>query len=148
MQFFRYDGIKEKLRTRTLTDREALPYLLSMFGFIAVAVVFPLTLGSHLWDRINQGGTILLAILGLLYAYSQNGGANGRDLALKYIVLGEIVVARCSVFSVPVGLVVIWLGNQLSLRDQTMGWYDTVLWLIFQVVAYQRLGRHIADTRG
>jgi len=43
---------------------------------------------------------------------------------------------------------VIWLGNQLSLRDQTMGWYDTVLWLIFQVVAYQRLGRHIADTRG
>ena len=148
MQFFRYDGVKEKLRTRTLTDQEALPYLLSMFGFIAVAVVFPLTLGSHLWDRINQGGTILLAILGLLYAYSQNGGANGRDLALKYIVLGEIVVARCSVLSIPVGLAVIWLGNQLGLRDQSMGWYDTVLWLIFQVVAYQRLGRHIADTRG
>ena len=131
-----------------MSDREALPYLLSMFAFIAVAVVFPLTLGTHLWDRINQVGTILLAILGLLYAYSQNGGANGRDLALKYIVLGEIVVARCSVFSIPVGLVLLWLGNQIGLRDQPMGWYDTTLWLIFQVVAYQRLGRHIADTRG
>jgi hypothetical protein len=28
-----------------------------------------------------------------------------------------------------------------------LGWYDTILWLVFQVVAYQRLGRHIADTR-
>ena len=130
-----------------MSDREALPYLLSMFAFIAVAVVFPLTLGTHLWDRINQGGTILLAILGLLYAYRQNGGANGHDLALKYIVLGEIVVARCSVFSIPVGLVLLWLGNQIGLRDQSMGWYDTTLWLIFQVVAYLRLGRHIADTR-
>ena len=130
-----------------MSDREALPYLLSMFAFIAVAVVFPLTLGTHLWDRINQGGTILLAILGLLYAYRQNGGANGNDLALKYIVLGEIVVARCSVFSIPVGLVLLWLGNQIGLRDQSMGWYDTTLWLMFQVVAYLRLGRHIADTR-
>ena len=147
MQFFRYGAVKEKLRTSSMSDREALPYLLSMFAFIAVAVVFPLTLGTHLWDRINQGGTILLAILGLLYAYSQNGGANGRDLALKYIVLGEIVVARCSVFSIPVGLVLLWLGNQIGLRDQSMGWYDTTLWLIFQVVAYLRLGRHIADTR-
>ena len=148
MQFFRYDGIKEKLRTRTLTEREALPYLLSMFAFAASAVVFPVPLGSNLWDRINQGGTILLAILGLLYAYRQNGGANGHDLALKYIVLGEIVVARCFAISIPLGIALIWLGTQLGLRDRTMGWYDTVLWLIFQVVAYQRLGRHIADTRG
>ena len=148
MQFFRYSAVKEKLRTRTLTDGEALPYLLSMFGFIAVAVVFPLTVGSHLWDRVNQGGTILLAILGLLYAYRQNGGATGHDLALKYIVLGEIVVARYFIVCVPLGIALVWLGTQLGLRDRTMGWYDTSLWLVFQIVAYQRLGRHIADTRG
>ena len=148
MQFFRYDGIKEKLRTRTLTEREALPYLISMFAFAASAVVFPVPLGSNLWDRINQGGTILLAILGLLYSYRQNGGANGHDLALKYIVLGEIVVARCFAVSIPLGIALIWLGTEFGLRDRTMGWYDTSLWLLFQVVAYQRLGRHIADTRG
>lgn len=147
MQFFRFDGIKEKLRTRTLTEREALPYLISMFAFAASAVVFPVPLGSDLWDRINQGGTVLLAILGLLYAYRRNGGAHGHDLALKYIVLGEIVVARCFIVSIPVGIALVWLGTQFGLRDRTMGWYDTSLWLLFQVVAYQRLGRHIADTR-
>ena len=147
MQFFRYNAVKEKLRTRTLTDREALPYLLSMFVFAASAVVFPVPLGSDQWDRINQGGTILLAILGLLYSYRQNGGAHGHDLALKYIVLGEIAVARCFAVSIPLGIALIWLGTQLGLRDRTMGWYDTSLWLLFQVVAYQRLGRHIADTR-
>jgi len=147
MQFFRYNAVKEKLRTRTLTDREALPYLLSMFVFAASAVVFPVPLGSDLWDRINQGGTILLAILGLLYAYRQNGRAHGHDLALKYIVLGEIAVARCFAVSIPLGIALVWLGTQLGLRDRTMGWYDTSLWLLFQVVAYQRLGRHIADTR-
>ena len=147
MQAFRYNAVKEKLRTRTLTDREALPYLLSMFVFAASAVVFPVPLGSDLWDRINQGGTILLAILGLLYSYRQNGGAHGHDLALKYIVLGEIAVARCFAVSIPLGIALIWLGTQLGLRDRTMGWYDTSLWLLFQVVAYQRLGRHIADTR-
>ena len=147
MQFFPYEPVKEKLRTRTLTDREALPYLLSMFAFAASAVVFPVPLGSDLWDRINQGGTILLAVFGLLYSYRKNGGANGHDLALKYIVLGEIVVARCFALSIPVGIALIWLGNQLGLRDHLMGWYDTVLWLVLQIVAYQRLGRHIADTR-
>ena len=147
MEFFRYRAVKEKLRTRTLTEREALPYLLSMFVFAASAVVFPIPLGSDLWDRINQGGTILLAILGLFYAYRQNDGAHGHDLALKYIVLGEIVVARCFAVSIPLGIALVWLGTQLGLRDRTMGWYDTTLWLAFQVVAYQRLGRHIADTR-
>jgi len=46
-----------------------------------------------------------------------------------------------------VGILLIWLGNQFGLRDRTLGWYDTILWLVFQVLAYQRLGRHIADTR-
>ncbi len=148
MSLFRYDPLKEKLRSRSLTDQEALPYLLSMFGFAAAAVVFPFPLGSDWVDRINQGGTILLAVLGLLYAYRQNGGPNGHDLALKYIVLGEVVVMRCTLAAIPAGILLIWLGNQFGLRDRTLGWYDTILWLVFQVVAYQRLGRHIADTRG
>lgn len=147
MSLFRYDPLKEKLQSRTLTEREALPYLLSMFGFAAAAVVFPFPLGSGLVDRINQGGTILLAVLGLLYAYRQNGGPNGHDLALKYIVLGEIVVMRCTLAAIPIGFLLIWLGNQFGLRDRTLGWYDTIFWLVFQLVAYQRLGRHIADTR-
>ena len=148
MQFLRYEAVKEKLRTRTLTDREALPYLLSMFAFAAAAVVFPVPLGNSLWDHINQGGTVLLAVLGLIHSYCQNGGANGHDLALKYIVLGEVVVMRCTLVAIPTGILLIWLGNQLGLRDRPLGWYDTTLWLIFQVIAYQRLGRHIADTRG
>ena len=147
VSLFRYDPLKEKLRSRSLTDREALPYLLSMFGFAAAAVVFPFPLGSEWVDRINQGGTILLAVLGLLYSYRQNGGAKGHDLALKYIVLGEVVVMRCTLAAIPAGILLIWLGNQLGLRDRTLGWYDTLLWLLFQVVAYQRLGRQIADTR-
>ena len=148
MSLFRYDPLKEKLRSRTLTDREALPYLLSMFGFAAAAVVFPFPLGSSWVDHINQGGTILLAVLGLLYSYRQNGGANGHDLALKYIVLGEVVVMRYTLAAIPAGILLIWLGHQLGLRDRTLGWYDTLLWLLFQVAAYQRLGRHIGDTRG
>ena len=148
MSLFRYDPLKEKLRSRTLTDREALPYLLSMFGFAAAAVVFPFPLGSDGVDRVNQGGTILLAVLGLFYSYRQNGGPDGHDLALKYIVLGEVVVMRCTLAAIPAGILLIWLGNQFGLRDRTLGWYDTLLWLLFQVVAYQRLGRHIADTRG
>ena len=147
MQIFRIDSLKQKLQSRTLTDREALPYLLSMFGFAAAAVVFPFPLGSDWVDRVNQGGTILFAVLGLLYSYRQNGGAKGNDLALKYIVLGEVVVMRCTLASIPAGILLVWLGNQFGLRDRTLGWYDTLLWLVFQVVAYQRLGRHIADAR-
>ena len=147
MSLFRYDPLKEKLRSRSLTDREALPYLLSMFGFAAAAVVFPFPLASDWVDRVNQGGTILLAVLGLLYSYRQNGGAKGHDLTLKYIVLGEVVVMRCTLAAIPIGILLIWLGNQFGLRDRNLGWYDTILWLVFQVVAYQRLGRHIADTR-
>jgi hypothetical protein len=55
MYFIRYQPLKEKLKTRTLSDREALPYLILYAGLAAVVCLFS-TMGEfNLWDLISGG---------------------------------------------------------------------------------------------
>ena len=147
MYFIRYQPLKEKLKTRTLSDREALPYLILYAGLAAVVCLFS-TMGEfNLWDLISGGLSVSLAVAGVVYAYAQNGGKEGFDLIQKYVVIGWIVVVRCTLAFIPICVALLLLGESLGVMTDETGWYDVLIIAGFEALLYQRVGRHIRDTK-
>ena len=95
MYFTKYHPLKEKLRDRSVSDREALPYFLIFLALTALVTVFPMFESFNEWDFVSGVLSVILAVGGVIYAYKCNGGKEGFDLIQKYVVLGWVVVIRC-----------------------------------------------------
>ncbi len=147
MYFIRYQPLKEKLKTRTLSDREALPYLILFAALAAAVYLFPTTDEFNMSDWIGGGLSVALAIGGVIYAYAQNGGAQGFDLIQKYVVIGWVVAVRCILIFIPCVIALYFIGETLGLIADETNWFDTLIIFGFEAILYQRIGRHIADTK-
>lgn len=148
MYFIKYQPLKERLRTRSVSDREALPYLIVFAGFTELIGFLPMFVEYNFWDGILAGLSVLAAIGGVLYAYQQNGGAAGYDFIHKYVIIGWVVSIRFFFAFIPVAIFLCVIGVRTGFVscDET-GPYDTVMLLLGEVIFYQRIGRHIRDTR-
>ena len=145
MYFVFYHPLKHKLRTNSLSDREALPYL------IIAAFLFSLAsyssgeslLNAH--DFVSMCLSVIIVIGGTYYVYVQNGGREGFNLIQKYLVLGWVVGIRICLVSIP-GLIV-YVVVRLKLRTSDINMLDVVWFALFKLIYYHRLGRHIRDTK-
>lgn len=147
MYFFRYHSLKEKLKSRTLTDREALPYLVLFSGIASAVYLIPPVEELNVWDWIGGGMSVVLAIAGVIYTYAQNGGKQGQDLIQKFVVIGWVVGVRCVLIFIPCWFALYSVGDVLGLMSDESSWYDTLVFFGFKVIYYQRLGKHIHDTK-
>ena len=146
MYFLRYQPLKDKLRARSMSDREALPYLIIFSGLAAAVYLFPTTLDYNLWDWIGGGLGIFLGIFGVIYSYVRNGGRQGFDLIQKYVVIGWVVTVRCGLGFIPCAVAFYYATETFGLSIDKTSWLDTLFYGGFEVILYQRIGRHIADT--
>ena len=90
----------------------------------------------------------MLAIGGIVYAYHQNGGRTGNDLIQKCVILGWVVSFRFMLIAVPAMIVLMIVGNLMGLvSSDSTGPFDVLGVFVFEVILYQRIGRHIRDTR-
>ena len=148
MYFVQYQPLKEKLQSRSLTDREALPYFILLIASTTVGMVFPLTAPDpNTWDWIGNILSIVFAVGGVFYAYVCNGGRHGFDLVQKYTVIGWIVTVRFLLICLPLLFVLYWILDAGGLATEETNGFDTFLYGTFEVVFYWRIGRNIADTK-
>ena len=146
MHFVRYHPLKEKLRNRSVSDRETLPYLVIFAALTALIGAFPAVNGFNEWDLISGLLSVAFAVVGIIYAYRSNGAEEGFDLIQKYVVLGWVVTVRCLLVFIPLAIVAYIAGDSLGLVTAQTGFLDVLLISIFELVLYQRIGRHIRDT--
>jgi len=148
MYFIKYQPLKKQLLERSLSDREALPYVFLYVGLTSLMCSVPLYDGFNMWDGVSSALTVLLAIGGVLYAYSKNGGKEGHDLIQKYVVLGWVVFVRFFLISIPVMILLFRLGHMAGLVTQNSTRpYDVVVVALLEAIFYQRVGRHVKDTK-
>lgn len=148
MYFIKYHPLKEKLRDRSVTDREALPYLVIFAACTALVGAIPLTGGFNHWDAVSACSSVVLAIGGIVYAYHQNGGRIGNDLIQKYVILGWVVSFRFLLIAIPAVIALMIVGDLMGLVSwDSTGPFDALCAFVFEVILYQRIGRHIRDTR-
>lgn len=146
MYFVQYNPLKQQLRNRTLSDRDALPYLI-LDG--VVVALMGLNISSDGLNALNVVSTFIsvaIIIGGTFHVYDQNGGNEGFDLVRKYVVLGWVVGIRVFLACIPVFLILgilIGLGN---LDDAFSDFLIMCCGAAVSIIYYQRLGRHIRDT--
>lgn len=145
MYFVRYQPLKGKLRERSLTDREALPYLVLDVFFITVISLIYTMREYNEFDMVAGVLSIIFGLGGVLYAYKQNGGKDGFDLIQKYIVLGWVVFVRWFLIAVPFWIVTFLFDAMFGITE-TEGPH-VLVFAFLELVFYQRLGIHIRDTR-
>lgn len=147
MYFIRYQPLKKRLRSRSVSDREALPYLILFAAFTALVGSLPAIGGYNFWDGVSAFLSVAAAIGGVLYAYRKNGGIAGFDLIHKYVILGWVVSVRFLLAFIPAAIVLIIVGAATGLMslDYT-GPYDVLMIFLAEIIFYQRIGRHVADT--
>jgi membrane protease YdiL (CAAX protease family) len=153
MYFLRYQPLKEKLRTRTLSDREALPYLIAYSAFYSVFWLIPGIENPTSWDYLSAGASVVLAILAVIYFYIKNGKSEGFDLVLKFLTIGWIVGVRFVLAMLLVlGLMLLVLPiidteTDFLFGEESTGWLDSLVIAVIEIIFYQRIGHHIADTK-
>ena len=158
MYFIKYQPLKRKLRERTLSDREAFAYLVVYSFFLGLAFVFLTGTTDECsdadlaaWDdEVFSLVFACIPIAGIYYVYVANGGKNGFDLIQKYFVLGWVVSIRFLIVFLPLWVATIVISAQVfgdGCEDRIGYIPGYILCIIGEAVYYQRLGRHIRDTR-
>lgn len=146
MYFIQYNPLKEKLRSRTLSEREALPYILVYSALVALAGTLPMTQEFNTWDWASCVLSLGTTIAGVLYAYAKNGKNAGFDFIQKFIVLGWVVSFRCLLVFIPLAVILYGAAYFWDQATEETGWLDVAFVFCFELVVYQRIGKHIGDT--
>ncbi len=146
MYFIQYDPLKERLRNRSIDDRAALPYFLLFCVLEALAISIPGVAYKNKWDYISTLLTLLVTIWGVIFVYRRNGGRKGYDLIQKFVVLGWVVAVRFLIGAIPIGLAAYFFAWHFDLTGDENTLFDALFFTILEIIYYQRLGKHIADT--
>ena len=144
MYFTQYHPLKERLRDRSITDREALPYLVMFCMLEVVGVLMPFWEQPNKWDFVSTFFGLLITFGGVIFAYRCNGGKDGYDFIQKFVILGWVVTFRFILLVIPLFLAVYDLG----ILGDTTGPIDVIILALIEIMLYYRIGRHIADTNG
>ncbi|HMK55453.1 MAG TPA: hypothetical protein VK448_02320 [Dissulfurispiraceae bacterium] len=147
MYFVSYNPLKERLRNRTITDREALPYLILLVTLEMIVLSIPNATEMNIWTVVEAILNTIATIFGVYYVYQKNGGSSGYDIINKYVVLGWVVCVRYAIVVMPLGILIIIIAGYYGLVGNETTLFDAIFYPIISVIYYERLGRHIADTK-
>lgn len=148
MYFIKYHPLKERLRDRTMNDREALPYYILFSAISTLVITLPMGGPLNRWNVLSAFVSTVVVIAGIIYCFRQNGGKAGYDFIQKSVVLGWVVFVRLLLPFILCGIAAGFLKIWLRQSCETASWIDTVLVGVVEVIYFQRFGRHIRDTKG
>ena len=145
MYFVRYKPLKEKLRSRTFTDGEALPYLVLYFACWTLIGAVSVNYGVYkTLEKLLIALRVTFVMCGIAYTYSQNHDARGFDFFRKFIVLGWVLSVRFAIAIIVVAVLITFVSEISSTWDLRLT--HSGLPVVLTALYYFRLGKHVGDT--
>jgi hypothetical protein len=144
MYFWRIEKLKKQMTTRPLSAREVLPYLI-VFVALSTAVGYIPQATRTVWDGLGAVWSVLLAIVGSIYIYRQNGGPDGEHFLQRYLAVGWVVTIRWLVVLIGVGVAFYATLAAVGAGTDNTHWYDFLFFAIIEAVLYWRIGHHVRD---
>ncbi|MBI2929570.1 MAG: hypothetical protein HYY24_28230 [Verrucomicrobia bacterium] len=144
MYFWRIEKLKTEMATRPLSEREALPYLVVFLALSTAVGYIPETV-FNIWDGFGAAWSVLLAVIGTIYIYHQNGGAKGQHFLQRYFAIGWVVAIRWLVIIVLAAFAFVGVLEFVGVLNDSTSWYEFLFLAVAETVIYWRIGYHIRD---
>ena len=145
MYFWNIEKLKQDIKNGGLSESMQFKYFLI---WIILTIFAELSyVDSNFSDIKYEFATdLLFTILGTIYLYKCNGGANGKDFLQKYISIGLVVFFRIILYFIAF---MILLTILLAFSEISDAQYDNlvnyIITPILLLVYYWRAGIHIKD---
>jgi len=137
--------LKNKLRSGTFSDRDAIPYIIADGVLINLAYLgdSPDTAKSLVVIAVG----ILAVILGTWFVFNKHDPDSQSSFLKKYISLGWVVSVHCLLLFIPFLIVfAILLAAITGAREFVFEVAPTAGAIIFSILYYLLLGKHISET--
>ncbi len=144
MYFWRIEKLKTEMAARPLSEREALPYLVVTVALSSAVAFIPQTT-HNVWDGLAAVWSVLLAVVGTIYIFRQNGGAEGRHFLQRYFAIGWVVSVRWLAVFILVTVVLYGTLVAVGADIKSTHWYDFLYLAVVEAVIYWRIGHHVRD---
>ncbi len=144
MRFFRIEQLKAEMRAQPLSERESLPYLVLYVAFFTLASGLPV-LEFNLFDGLDTLLSVVIAVVGTILIYRQNGGINGQFFLQRYFAIGFVVSLRCLVVIGVAMLFLVIVLDSLGMLIEETTWYDLILVVAAELLLYWRIAHHVRD---
>lgn len=142
MYFWNIEALKAQLVQGPLSDRQVLPYLVAYSVLIAAIGLIP-GYSMNTWDFIGAGWSVVLAVVGTLYVYRQNGGGSGQHLLQRYLAIGWVVSIRWVAAMVAVVAVYYGFIEAFSQASEVTTWPEVLVLAAAETALYWRMGHHV-----
>jgi hypothetical protein len=87
----------------------------------------------------------LLAAVGTIYIYRQNGGAGGQHFLQRYFAVGWVVALRWLAIIVVAAVAFFVMLEVVGISTDSTSWYEFVFLAAAETVIYWRIGHHVRD---
>ena len=144
MYFWRIEKLKAAMAARPLSEREVLPYLIASIALSTAVSYLPQT-SQNIWDTLGSVWSVLLVVMGSLYIYRQNGGANGQHFLQRYFAIGWVVTLRWLVLFLAIGAAFYGTLAMVGAETEETAWHDFLFLAIAEAVVYWRIGHQVRD---
>lgn len=144
MYFWRINQLKAQLAVEPLTDRRVLPYAVAHGALFALACAFP-PASTNSWDRATGFAFVPLMVVGILWVFRQNGGANGLDFLQRCTAISWVIFIRLVPVALLSGLVLYLIKGAPLEGGLEATAYDFAFGLALGVIYFQRVGSHVRD---
>lgn len=144
MYFWQIERLKREMVIRPLSESETLPYLVVYVTCTTVLSFVPDTF-ANTWDILSATFSGFLAVVGTIYIYRQNGGADGQYFLQRYFAISWVVTLRWLLIFTITTVIFFILLELASVSSEEMTWYEFLYWAVFEVIVYQRIGHHVRD---
>ena len=144
MYFWRIESLKTEMAVRPLSEREALPYLVVSVALFSAVAFIPQTI-HNIWDGLGAVWSVLLAVVGTIYIFRQNGGAEGQHFLQRYFAVGWVVSVRCLAVFILVTVAFYGALAAAGADTESTRWYDFLYVAVVETVVYWRIGHHVRD---
>ena len=145
MYFWKIKKLKEDIRHARVPARDYFYYFLSyttIYSILLMLAVIQLyeTLGIVM--AIIQ---VLLFVGGTYYAFYSNGAGQGKDFMRRFFSIGWVFLLRATFF-MGIGMLNLYVMTYLLGVERLFTLQNSaIIALVFEVLFYWRIGRHIAD---
>ena len=147
MYFWKIKALKVDIKKGLLTPRDNFNYFLAYTTLYSILLIISVV---QLYESLGMKMAliqILLFISGIYYAYYSNGGARGQNFIKHFVSIGWVFLIRASFF-MGIGMlnlyVMTWVFNLEKLFTIQN---SAIIALVFEVLFYWRIGKHIYDLR-